>query len=246
MPQYTFGTGNIFITPSSANPTPILVGAIQDVSVDFDGDLKQLFGQYQYALDNARGKVKLNGKFSTGKVDSKLWNATFFGGASATGQTLFALNEAAAVPGTPYQVTVANAAHYTADLGVFNAATGLPLQRVASSPATGQYSVNTSTGVYTFAAADTTNNLLFNYEYTASATGLTIAGTNQLMGTIPVFRLDLANNTKGKQMLLTLYACVANKLSFPLKLDDYGIMAVDFAAQDDGTGRVFNWSTTEG
>jgi hypothetical protein len=316
MPQYTFGTGNIFITPSGANPTPILVGAIQDASVDFDGDLKQLFGQYQYALDNARGKVKITGKFGSGKVDSKLWNATFFGLSVTTGQTLFSLTEAAAIPATPFQVVPANGATFTQDLGVFFAATGLPLKAVASGPTTGQYSfagaaigatasfatnvmtvtvaptsgvfavgqqivsagvtagtyissLGTGTGgtgtytlssspgtlaaqaaagsaTYTFATADSGKGVLLNYEYSSSATGQSIAGTNQLMGTIPVFRLDLANNTKGKQQLLTLYACVAPKLQFPLKMDDYGIMTVDFSAQDDGTGRVFNWSTTEG
>lgn len=245
MPQYAFGTGNLYITPSGLNPTPISIGAIQEASVDFDGDAKALYGQYQFPLDTARGKTKITGKFGTGKMQSALWNAVFFGQTVATGQTLASINESGTIPGTPYQVTAANGATFAQDLGVFYATTGLPLTRVASAPATGQYTV-TAAGVYTFAAADTTKAVLLNYEYTSAATGQNIAGTNQLMGVIPVFRLDLFNNTKGKQQVLTLYACTAPKLQFPLKLDDYGIISVDFAAQDDGTGRVFNWSTTEG
>lgn len=244
--QFFFGTGNIYIIPSGANPTPISVAAIQNASVDFDGDLKQLFGQNSFPLDTARGKTKITGKFEMGQANLALWNAVFFGQTVATGQTLQALNEAASVPTTPYQVTVANGATFATDLGVFLATTGVPLTRVAASPATGQYSVNTTTGVYTFAAADTTKAMIFNYEYASSSTGNALALTNTLMGNIPVFGLHLNNITKSKQSILQLYACTSSKLQFPLKQDDYGLLTIDFSAQDDGTGRILNWSTTEG
>ena len=245
--QFYFGTGNIYITPSGSNPTPISVAAIQNASVDFDGDLKSLFGQNQFPLDTARGKVKVTGKFEVGQINSSLWNAVFFGLTVSTGQTLQALNEANSVPAmSTYTVTVSNASYFTQDLGVFYSATGLPLTRVASVTAVGQYSVNTSTGVYTFYSGDASAALLFNYEYSSSMTGKNLAVTNQLMGTIPVFRMDLNNNTKGKQSVLQLYACTSSKLQFPFKQDDYGMQTFDFSVQDDGTGRILNWATTEG
>jgi len=253
--QFYFGTGNLFITPNSANPTPINVAAIQNVSVDFDGDLKQLFGQLSFPLDTARGKTKVTGKFEVGQINAGLWNAVFFGlsGAGAqgvtTGQTLYAYNEGpTAIPTTPFQITVANAAHFSQDLGCYNSATGIPFQRVASGPTAGQYSVNTSTGVYTFSSADNVSaiSVVFNYEYTASATGQNLPVVNTLMGNIPVFRLDLTNQTKGKNSVLQLYACTSSKLQFPFKQDDYGMQTFDFSVQDDGTGRILNWATTEG
>ena len=85
--HYVFGTGNIYILPSGA--TPIQVAAIQNASVDFDGDAKQLYGQNQFPLDTARGKIKITGKFEIGQVNLNLWNSVFFGMSSAgltTGQ----------------------------------------------------------------------------------------------------------------------------------------------------------------
>ena len=88
--------------------------------------------------------------------------------------------------------------------------------------------------------------MLVNYEYASSTTGKTLAVTNPLMGAIPVFGLHLNNTTKGKQSVLQLYACTSSKLQFPFKQDDYGLQSIDFSAQDDGTGRILSWSTTEG
>ena len=246
--QFYFGTGNIYILPSGGL-NPIAVAAIQNASVDFDGDLKQLFGQTSFPLDTARGKTKITGKFEVGQINSALWNAVFFGQTVTAGQTLQALNEGpTAIPATPFQITAANGGTFTQDLGVYNSATGQPLAAIATgTPSAGQYKL-TAGGVYTFSSADNVAgvSVVLNYEYASSSTGRTLAVTNQLMGVIPVFSLHLNNNTKGKQSLLNLWACTSSKLQFPFKQDDYALQTFDFSAQDDGTGRIFNWSTTEG
>ena len=73
-------------------------------------------------------------------------------------------NEAAVVPATPYQVTVAQPlGNWTQDAGV-TYANGTPLVEVASAPTVGQYSVAAG-GVYTFAAADITSAVLISYSY---------------------------------------------------------------------------------
>ena len=246
--QFIFGTGNIYILPAGS-VNPIAVAAIQNASVDFDGDLKQLFGQSTFPLDTARGKTKITGKFEVGQINADLWNAVFFGQTVTKNvQTLQALNEGPTpIPATPFQITATNGATFTQDLGVFNSATGAPLTAIATgTPAAGQYKVSAA-GVYTFSSADNVSGIsvMLNYEYTATS-GKTLAVTNQLMGNIPVFSLHLNNNTKGKQSLLNLWACTSSKLQFPFKQDDYGLQSFDFSAQDDGTGRIFNWSTTEG
>lgn len=247
--QFTFGTGNIYILPSGVL-TPIQVAAIQNISVDFDGDQKSLYGQSQFPLDTARGKVKVAGKFEVGQINSTLWNSVFFGAtAPALGQVLVAVNEGpTAIPASPYAITVTNSANFLADLGVTNNATGVQMTDVAATttPTAGQY--HFAAGVYTFSAADLASAISVNitYEYTSTTTGKKFAINNQLMGNNPVFELDLYNSTKSKSQLLRLFACTSSKFQFPLKQDDYGMQVFDFNAQDNGAGNIAEWSTTEG
>jgi hypothetical protein len=243
MSQYVFGTGQLFATPVGGG-APLRFGALQDVSVDFNGDIKQLFGQYQYALDTARGKTKIEWKASTGNIDVEAFNQLFFGETVDAGnQLLQVINEAATIPATPFEVTVAHAADFVMDLGVYSATTGLPLQQVASAPTTGQYSVSAA-GVYTFAAADTTLPMLFNYLWEDAAAGGSIDLSNQLMGTTPKFQLVLSQVYDAKTFTLLLYSNVAEKLSLPLKQDDYLIAEMSGQAMADAANRVARITTT--
>lgn len=72
------------------------------------------------------------------------------------------VRETHAVPATPYEVTVTQAAAFSCDIGV-SYANGTPLTPVPTSPAVGEYAVDIATGIYTFAAADTGQNLSFVY-----------------------------------------------------------------------------------
>lgn len=245
MPQYMFGTGQIYSTPVGGG-APMRLGALQDVSVEFSGDTKQLFGQYQFALDVARGKTKIEGKIGSGNIDVAAFNSIFFNGTlTNNSERKQAVNEAATIPGTPYKVTVANGATFYADLGVTFAATGVALKWVASAPATGQYSVNTTTGEYTFAAADTTLGVIINYIYTAATSGAgTLSITNNLMGSTPKFQLICSQVFNGKQFTMVLYSCVADKLSLPLKQDDYTISEVSYSAQANDSNLIGFISTT--
>src|ERR1700761_8801203 len=110
--QFYFGTGNIYIMPTGV-VTPMQVAAIQNVSVDFDGDTKSLYGQSSYPLDTARGKVKITGKFEVGQINLNLWNAVFFGQTiTSSAQTLFAFNEGPSggspIPPTTFAISVSN------------------------------------------------------------------------------------------------------------------------------------------
>lgn len=244
MTQYNFATGDLFTT-TVAGLLPMKFGALQDVSVDFSADVKQLFGQYQFPLDVARGKTKVEGKAATGNVDVTSFNQFFFGLTANTGQTLRAINEVGTVPAmTTFTVTVAQAAHFVQDLGVYDSLTGAPLTQVASMPATHQYSVNQATGVYTFNMAQASAVLLFNYLYTDTA-GNTVVLSNQLMGSTPKFRLVLSQIYDSKTFTLVLYSCVAEKLSLPFKMDDYTIADFSFQAQANASGNI-GYITTAG
>ncbi|WP_044561270.1 hypothetical protein [Azospirillum sp. B4] len=238
MPQYSFGAGSLFGTPTGvANATPVQFGTLQSVSVDIDFTLKELYGQNQFPVSVARGQAKIQGKAKTGQIQGALFNSLFFGGTSTIGQQLVALNEAASVPAsTPYTVTVANSTGFQADQGVVFAATGVPLARVASAPATGQYSV--SGGIYTFAAADTGAALLISYGYTSATGGTVTTISNQLQGVAPTFSCVLTTPFGGQNFVLTLNACTSNKLQLATKQGDYMQPEFDFMAFADASGTV--------
>lgn len=243
MAQYGFGTGQLFSMPVGGG-APLRLGALQDVTLEISGDIKQLHGQYQFALDVARGKQKIEGKIGTANIDIAAYNSLYFGGTVATGQKKQVINEAGTVPASStYTITVANGATFFCDLGVYSVLTGLPLRQVAASPASGEYTVS-AVGVYTFNSAQASLAVLINYIYTDAATGGTLTISNQLMGSAPMFQLLMSQQHKGKQLTVCLYSVIADKLSLPLKQDDHTVSEIGYMGQANDAGNVGFISTT--
>ena len=242
-----FGSGTLqAFRTDITNATPLNFGILQDVSVDFSGDMKELYGQNAIAAVIARGKIKIGIKAKVGVLSGLLFNALFFGQTMATGQIATSYGEAASVPAsTPWQITVANAATFSADYGVSYAATGLPLTKVASAPTVGQYSVNSATGVYTFSTSDASAAMVFNYTYGITAVGEKFTMINPLMGAAPVFQLNLYGYNLGKPATLTFLQVVCPKLAMASKNDDFMIPELDFGAFANAANQVFTWSQAE-
>jgi hypothetical protein len=253
--QLAFGAGALWgnrtdVTGSGIGPDQF--GILQDVQIDWDWTTRELWGQYQFPVDIARGQGKIVGKAKFARIFGAIYGDLFFGQTPATGQLTIAENEAATAPATsPYTVTVANAATYADDLGVFYAAganAGNRFTRVTTASAAGQYSVNLATGIYTFAAADAGVSLLISYLYNASA-GKKLILTNQLIGYTPTFKATFytTKTTQGAPagLALVLNACTATKLSLPTKIDDYEIQEFDFSAFADATGAIGTLSVNE-
>ena len=112
------------------------------------------------------------------------------------------------------------------------------MKQVASGPALGQYSV--SGGVYTFSSADAGANVLISYTYTAATTGESIAVNSQLIGPSVTFSANLfaSDPTTGKQFSVWLYNCVAEKLSFGTKIEDFLVPELDFQCFANAAGQV--------
>lgn len=246
MAAYSFGSGTLVgVRTDVANATPSQFGVLQDVQIDFSATLKELMGQNQFAVAVARSSMKVTGKIKSAKIVASVYNNLFFGQTSTTGAILQVVNEAGTIPATPFQVTVVNAATFATDLGVLNALTGIALTKVASAPATGQYSVNAATGVYTFAAADTTIAVLLSYSYTSASGAIKTTIANVLSGAAPTFQMNLAETYNSKILNFQLNACVANKLSFPLKNSDFTINDIEFQAFADAAGNVGYMTASE-
>lgn len=244
--QLTFGAGEFFAVPLSdasgnaiVNPTPIRIGAMQEMSLDFSGDLKELYGSKQFALAVARGKVKTTGKFKGAQIHGAALNSLFFG-TGVTAGTMHALSiddVGAVIPATPFTITVTppNSGTMVDDLGVLDS-NAVPMTRVASAPATGQYSY--ATGVYTFATADTGKKVYISYRYSYTlASAKRIALTNVAMGQTPTFKAYMQTVFQGKRALVMLESVSSTKLQLlSTKQDDFSVPSVDFSAQADASG----------
>jgi hypothetical protein len=245
MPEYGFGAGALYSTPTGSNQTPTRYGALQTCGVDFKSTTKPLFGQYQLPLTVARGSMNIAGKGEFAQIAARFYNDIFFGAASSaqTGSTIVKDNESGTVPGTStYIITVTNSATWTYDLGVIYAATGLPLTRVASVSAVGQYSV--SAGVYTFYSGDASAAMKISYEYTSTG-GETLTISNQLMGVAPNFRTVLGMPYNNQNFTLTLNSCVAESVSMNTSLEDFLKQPFSFMAFADSSGTLGTISFAE-
>ena len=253
--QFNFGLGTLYLVRTDiAVPTPVRVGTLQDCSVSMSFDVKELYGQYQAPVSVARGKQKITGKAKFANLGARQLNDAFFGQTLATGEQVQIVDEGGvsgtAVPATPYQIVVANGSAMSVgtpgiDLGVFNAATGIQMTRVAAAPTAGQYSCDMTTGTYTFSSTDHTAGVMVNisYSYFETTTGSRITAYNQLMGASPTFRLNLGNQYGGNKMALTLYQAIPTKMSWDFKSEDFTIPDFEFSAFADPMGRVLDWSS---
>lgn len=254
--QLEFGAGALWgnrtdVTGTGIGPDQFAI--LQDAQIDWDWQTKSLFGENQFAIDIARGQGKLTVKAKFARIFGAIYGDLFFGITPATGGLLAAENEPQSIPASsPYTVTVTNASSFSDDLGVYYASganAGGRFTRVSSVSAAGQYSVNTSTGVYTFDTADEGAAVLISYLYNKSGAGKEIVLTNQRMGVTPTFKATFWNvkSTYGvaAPLSLVINRCTSSKLSLPSKMDDYTISEIDFEAMDDGTGNIGTLSVNE-
>ena len=189
MAQYNFGLGGLYLLDSESPTQATQVGVLKDVTLDISFDTKELRGSYTFPVDIAKAGGKIEGKAKFAQISGRLINEIIQGTLTTGATVIGSNNEAGTVPASPYAITVANTTGWS-DLGVYNVTNSKFMTRVASSPATGQYSA--AAGVYTFAAADTTNKVQISYSYT-SATANTVTLTNALMGSGTTYLISWAS-----------------------------------------------------
>jgi hypothetical protein len=140
---------------------------------------------------------------------------------------------------------------YAQDLGCQYAANGTPLKRVATPTVAGTYSVNTTTGVYTFSAADAGNVILVNFGYSTGSAFVANSPSSQMviqnlpMGYAPSFMVNMTVTYQGKLVTFNFPMCIASKMSMGFKNEDFAIPEFDMEAFDNGSGNVMFLSTSE-
>jgi hypothetical protein len=236
--MFVFGSGVLIGTP--AGGSPINFGLAQEVTLNIATTTKALYGQYNFPVAIGSGTKKMTGKAKMARVSGQALGSLFFGLAPIVGGTQTQFGEATAVPASsPYTYTTANHATFGADQGVVYASSALPLRAVAANPSAGQYSVSIA-GVYTFSSADSGAGVLISYTYAVASSGESIAVTSQLIGPSITFSANLfaSDPGTGKQFSLLLYNCVAEKLSFGTKVEDFLVPELDFQCFANAAGQV--------
>lgn len=246
MPRQIFGSGFLIATPlvTSGVATPRQFAQLQDVSVDESFESKPLYGNNKFPLAVAQGKGKIDIKAKMALVDPKAYAQIFNLGTLTTsaGEAL-SFNELFSVPPAsgPYTYTAANAGsagvNFVEDYGVQYVAGGLQLDKVASGPTVGQYSVS-SLGVYTFSASDAGVAMQVSYRY-ATTTGFVNKVTNTLLGQQTFFEMILSSTGPTGQLLRRFPSCLSTKLSRSTKQDDWMIPEMDISAFADVNGNVY-------
>lgn len=247
-----FGAGKLIAVPTTdalgqpiANPTPVAIAVLQDVSVDFDFETKTLHGEKQFAVAIARGKAKIGWKAKSGDFNGAALGSLFLGAQPTAARKAAVIEEAKVIPdATTLTLAIAppDSGVFVMDLGITNALTGVALTRVASNPGAGQYSIAIATGVatYSFAAADKGTPVLASYEYSiATSAGSSLYTiSNNLMGYTPTFSAIFFNKYNGKTLAMKLNACVLSKLALPFKNDDFTQNDLDAEAFADASSSV--------
>lgn len=251
--QFAFGSGIFWGTPlqdangnAIANPTPTQLGVLQDLSIDISFDTKMLYGQNQFPVAVGRGKGKMSGKAKLAQLNGRMINDLMFGQTLSSGIVSDVYDTTGTVvPTTPFTITptVPSSGTWAYDLGVRNN-NGVALTRVASAPATGQYSV--TAGAYVFAAADVAQLMFISYQYTATSTAAKKSTVVSLpMGYAPSFKADIFIPYAGKSLILTIPNCIASKFSVATKQDDFLVPEFDFEGFADSAGNALYWGTSE-
>lgn len=246
MSQYAFGSGALYGVSSASGSTPVKFGAIHEVNVDFSFNVKELYGQFQFPLAIARGTGKITGKAKFGQIQSNIYNSLYFTDTQTTGSIIVANDEAGTIPASStYTITVSHGSVFEADLGVRYADGSGALTLVTSLTAVGQYTVNTSTGLYTFYSGDASKKVLLSYSYTSTSTGNKTTLSNQLIGVAPTFQIVLSENFNGKNLTLRLKNCISSKLTMPFKQEDFMVSELDFMCSADASNNVLDLSMDE-
>lgn len=245
MSQYMFGAGSMFCIPKTAVPTPRLLGTMQEVGIEFSGNIKELFGQNQFSEAVARGQQKVTGKAKFANIKMDTYNDLYFNETATVGQNLVAISELYVVADVGHTVTPKKT-KFLMDLGAVDGLSGKTMTRVAATPKTGEYSLDDATGIYTFNTDMADKQVYLSYMYNDAINGKTIIINNQPMGEAPSFMGIFNGRFGGKQMTLVLNTCVSSKLSLiTTKLEDFNIPEFNFSASVDEIGKLGTLSTAD-
>lgn len=239
--QLNFSSGTVIAKRTDVtNTQPAFLGVLQELQLNFDQTLKELYGQQKLPVDAAPSELKVTGTAKFARIQAtQIQNLLISGTQTANSGVQMAVAEAVTPGATTF--TVSKGTAFIEDLGVFYASSGIQLTPGTAVGSAGTYIPGVAgTGTYTINATDEVA-LLVYYSYTV--TGFTqLAIANQNMGVGPVFELWCAQSyaVQGvtKTLNIKLNACRASKIAMPFKNTDYTIQDMTFTAFTDASNNL--------
>ena len=244
MADIIFHSGEIkVISRASAIATPRDLLTIQETSFDFKGDIKNLMGEGQFAVDSAVGSIEISMKCKNGQLNPTTFADIYFGKSIAQNGEMYVKAEPITVAaGT---ATLAGGALSAQDLGVYNSVTGLQYTRVANAPAAGQY-VWGANGVLTFNVSENAQVLLASYIKTDNTTMQSFTANNELAGTTVTLEAFFHKKMRdGRQFNMHFYNVIIPSLNFAYKINDYTMPDFTMQAFADPVKGVYRTSWTK-
>ncbi len=277
MAQLSFGPGIVWgervDDPVTKLPVPVQgtgptqFGITQKASVNWSFTDKPLYGQQQFPVAVARGQGKVDVKITNAQFNMMLFADIFFGLTPTLGQ--FSVAQSEVTIGGSY--TVLNSATFLDDLGVRYNDSGNHLRRVSGGvpptlppplvipgapppptplPLSGPdtYTVDLTTGSYTFNTATPGAEVVVSYAYETTDEGIQLLITNQSQGFTPAWKCTFFQqtspgqagaNTSDQPLALRLNACVSSKLTLPNSaIDAWTIPELDAMAFSNAAGEI--------
>lgn len=241
MAQY-IGSGFLGLKDTSNNAYQ--AGVLQDVSLDFVSDLKELIGDKKVAILTAEvgRKYKVAAKFA--QLSSALVGAVM-GGTVASGSKYVSTKRKSVTAGAVTIATTDDGSPsgwaFVGDLGVKYAATGQDFRYNGGTPAAGEYK-NTA-GAYTFNTGDNgTNNVDITYVWSQTA-GETWTVNNQAIGLstyMAMWGFQATTQADGTTRKIGWYfpAVIIPSLKVAFKNTDFATQDLELSVFADSSGKV--------
>jgi len=249
--QLIFGIGALWGTRNDVTGVgPDQFAVLQDNSIDFSFEIKELYSQLGYPIDIARAKGKVTGKAKVARVFANLYADIFFGETPVAGEDNVSENENYTLTtATAGSLAVTFATSFVADLGVYyNAPGNHRFEYVTGAPTVAGTYTTGPVGSYSFFTGDIGASISVSYVYT-DLSGKTITINNHFMGYTPTFvgtfYQQRATQGGSGQLTLRLNECVSNHLTIPSRIDDYAIQDFDFQAFSNFANQIGTISTSE-
>lgn len=236
------GSGFLTLKDTSGNAYP--AGVLQDVTLDLDGQIKELVGSYKVALSVAETQKKVSLKAKFAQLSTPLVAAALGGTITTGNRNISTKNKTAS--GSAFTVATGDDGSpsgwaFVTDLGVTYQATGQPLKYNSGTLAsTGEYK-NTG-GSYTLGSGDATAAVTVSYVWSQTA-GEKVTVANQAIGLATVFSVYLfeqSTQPDGTTRKIGWYfpAVILPKLSINFKNDDFATQDLELTVMADSAGNI--------
>lgn len=193
--SFVFGVGEMYTTPNAKNPDPIKIGTPQGLSLSFSGDEASVFGNKRFAVARAGTTLDTTATITMGEFQPEFFSRYLFGATKGKGRHK-QIEEVVIL--TDNSGTVSYVADdFDRNLGVIGK-DGTRYALVETAPTEFQYTLDKTTGTYTFNAAAATKTVSIRYGQFFPNEGDQYVIKNSLMGSTPSFQLEVVGEFEGK------------------------------------------------